>query len=112
MGGFVTRTLCGLLLLFTVACSDSPTAPTATEPPTASGPPVIALNWGVTAASCGNVSMPPSQPAFASATLVRESDTAIMASWPNQGERNGTLYARFLFENNVWGLCSWDIADV
>jgi hypothetical protein len=71
------------------------------------------LNWGVTAPSCGNVTVPPSQPAFAGATLVRESDTAIMASWPNQtGDRPGTLYARFIFENNAWGLCSWDIADV
>ena len=57
--------------------------------------------------------MPPSQPAFSAATIVRQSDTAITASWPYQsGARTGTLYANFILENNVWGLCSWDIADV
>ena len=109
----MTRILCGLVLAFAIGCSDSsPTAPSASEPPTAAGPPVLSLNWGVTAPSCGAVTMPPSPPPFAAATLVRESDTAVTATWPNQGERNGMLYARFIYENNAWGLCSWDIADV
>ena len=82
-------------------------------PPTASGPAVVTLNWNVTAASCAPVSTPPSQPAFADATIVRESDTALTAAWPVQANgRSATLYAHFVVENNVWALCSWDIADV
>ena len=111
----MTRTLCALMLLFAIGCSNSssPTSPTANELPTQSGPPVVALNWNVAAPSCGNVTMPPTQPAFAGATLVRESDTAVMANWPiTTNGRNSTLYARFLFENKAWGLCSWDIADI
>jgi hypothetical protein len=109
----VTRTFCGLILLFAIGCSDSPTAPTPQPTPTQPGPTVISLQWNVAAASCAPVTMPPSQPAFAAATIVRQSDTAVMASWPYQsGARTGTLYANFILENNVWGLCSWDIADV
>jgi len=109
----VTRTLCGLLLTFAIGCSNSPTAPTPAPTPTQSGPTVINLQWNVTAASCAPVSTPPAQPAFAAATIVRQSDTSITASWPYQsGARTGTLYANFILENNVWGLCSWDIADV
>ena len=108
----MTRTLCGVILMFAIGCSDSsPTAPT--PPPTQPGPPVINLQWNVIAASCAPVSTPPSQPAFASAILVHESDTAITASWPSESTtRPGTLYARVILENNVWGLCSWDVADV
>ena len=74
---------------------------------------MINLQGNVVAASCAPVSTPPSQPAFAEATIVRPSDTSITASWPYQsGGRTGTLYANFILENNVWGLCSWDIADV
>jgi hypothetical protein len=102
--------------MFAIGCSSSsPTAPTpaATPAPTQSGPTVINLQWNVAAASCAPVTMPPSQPAFSAATIVRQSDTAITASWPYQsGARTGTLYANFVLENNVWGLCSWDIADV
>ena len=111
----MTRTLCGLLLVFAIGCSKSasPTAPTATEPPTQSGPPVVALNWTATAPSCGAVTMPPVQPAFSSAVITRESDTAVTANWQIQSNgRNSTLYARFLFENGAWGLCSWDTADI
>ena len=111
----MTRTLCALMLLFAIGCSkdSSPTAPTANEPPTQSGPPAVSLNWNTTAASCGAVTMPSQQPAFASATLTRESDTAVTATWPIESNgRSSTLYARFLFENGSWGLCSWDIADI
>lgn len=110
----MTRTLCALMLLFAIGCSDSsPTAPTATEPPTQAGPPVVALNWNATALSCGNVTLPPTQPAFSAATIARESDTAVVATWPIQSNgRNSTLYARFVYENGAWGLCSWDIADI
>lgn len=110
----MTRTLCALMLFFAIGCSgSSPTAPTATEPPTQAGPPVVALNWNVTAPSCGAVTLPPQQPAFAAATINRESDTAVTATWPIESNgRSSTLYARFLFENGAWGLCSWDVADV
>ena len=102
------------MLLFAIGCSDSsPTAPTATQPPTQAGPPVVALNWNTTALSCGTVTMPPTQPAFASATITRGSDTEVTATWPVESNgRSATLYARFLYENGSWGLCSWDIADV
>ena len=57
--------------------------------------------------------MPPSQPAFSAATIVRQSDTNVTTAWPIQSNgRAQTLYAHFVFENNAWGLCSWDIADV
>jgi len=110
----VKRTLCGLMLLIAIGCSkSSPTAPTATEPPTQSGPAVLNLQWNVTAASCAPVTMPPSQPAFSAATIVRQSDTSVTAAWPVQSNgRAQTLYAHFVFENSTWGLCSWDIADV
>jgi hypothetical protein len=110
----VTRTLCGLMLLFAIGCSNSsPTAPTPAPPPTQSGPTVINLQWNVAAASCAPVTMPPAQPPFAEATIVRQSDTSVTASWPFvSGARTGTLYANFILENAVWGLCSWDIADV
>lgn len=108
----MTRTLYGLVLMFAIGCSHSPTAPTSAEPPTASGPPVIQLQW-VAAASCGQVTMPPSQPPFSSATLIQQSDGSITAAWPYQsGDRTGTLYARFVNEGGAWALCSWDIADV
>ena len=74
---------------------------------------MVVLNWTVTAASCAPVSQPPSQPAFADASIVRQSDTAVTASWPIQsGGSSRTLYANFILENKVWALCSWDIADI
>ena len=109
------RTLSVLLLLCAIGCSQSPTAPTSTStpPPTASGPTVIDLQWSVTAASCAPVTMPPSQPAFSEATITRQSDTSLTATWPYQSaSRSGRLYANFILENNRWSLCSWDIADV
>jgi len=57
--------------------------------------------------------MPPSQPAFASATIVNNADGSITASWPYEsGGRMTTLYARFVNQGGVYALCSWDIADV
>jgi hypothetical protein len=57
--------------------------------------------------------MPPTQPAFSSATMVQQADGSVMASWPYESNgRSVTLYARFVNENNVWGLCSWDFADL
>lgn len=104
------RTLCCLTLLLTVACSQaSPTSPTTTQPPTQSGPAVLQLNWNVTAPSCAPVTMPPAQPAFADATIIKQGDTNVTAAWPHNSQM---LYANFVFENNSWGLCSWDIADV
>ena len=107
----MTRTLCGLVLLFAIGYSksESPTAPTASEPPTQSGPPVITLNLNVHAASCAPATPPSTQPAFSGATIVRQTDTTLTASWPVDSR---TLYANFVLENNVWALCSWDIADI
>lgn len=106
------RTFCGLMLLIAIGCSKSPTAPTVTEPPTQSGPPVIQLQW-VAASSCAPVTLPPSQPPFSSATLTQQADGSIIAAWPfESGNRSGTLYARFVNEGNVWALCTWDIADI
>ena len=108
----MTRTLCGLVLLFAIGCSHSPTAPTAADPPTQSGPPVIQLQW-VAAASCAPVTMPPAQPPFSSAAITQQADGSMLAAWPYQsGNRTGTLYARFVNEGSVWALCSWDVADV
>ena len=106
------RTLCALVLSFAIGCSNSPTSPTPTQtqpPPTQAGPTVLQLSWNVTAQSCAPVSMPPAQPAFADATISRRTDTSLTASWPYQSR---TLYANFVLENNVWALCSWDVADV
>jgi hypothetical protein len=73
---------------------------------------VIQLQW-VAAASCGSVTMPPTQPPFSSATLNNQADGSIVATWPYQsGARSATLYARFVNEGNVYKLCSWDVADV
>ena len=109
----MTRTICGLMLLMTIGCSSSPTAPTpSTPPPTQAGPPVIQLQW-VPAVSCTSVTLPPSQPPFASATITQQTDGSITATWPyDNAGRAGLLYTRFVNENNVWRLCSWDIADV
>jgi hypothetical protein len=72
---------------------------------------VINLQWTV-ASSC-STTLPPEQPSFSDATIAQEADGSVMASWPYQsGTRSGRLYARFVNVNNVWGLCSWDIADV
>ena len=104
------RTLCCLTLLMTVACSQSsPTAPTAVQPPTQAGPAVLQLSWNVTAQSCAPVTTPPTQPAFSSATIVTQTPTQVTAAWPYNSR---TLYANFVLENNVWALCSWDVADV
>jgi hypothetical protein len=70
---------------------------------------VVQLNWNVTAPSCAPVTMPPSQPAFADGKIVKQGDTGVVMAWPYESR---TLYATFIFENNAWGLCSWDIADV
>jgi hypothetical protein len=67
----------------------------------------------VTAASCAPVTQPPTQPAFSGANIIKQSDTALTASWPIQANGGArTLYANFILENNVWALCSWDIADI
>ena len=106
----MTRTLCSLMLLMAIGCSKSPTAPT--EPPTQSGPNTIELQW-VAAAACAPVALPPTQPSFASAAITQNADGSVTASWPYQsGSRTGTLYARFVNQNNVFALCSWDVADV
>ena len=108
----MTRTLCCLMLLMAIGCSQSPTAPSSTEPLTASGPNAIQLRW-VTAASCAPVTLPPSQPAFASATITPQPDGSVTAAWPIQdGPRSAMLYARFVNERNAWAMCSWDVADV
>jgi hypothetical protein len=107
----VKRALSAFMLLLAIGCADSPTSPTPVQtqpPPTQPGPTVLQLNWNVTAASCAPVTMPPAQPAFADATIV-QSGSAVTASWPYQSR---TLYANFVLENNVWALCSWDIADL
>jgi hypothetical protein len=73
---------------------------------------VIQLQW-VAARSCAPVALPSTQPPFSSATITQNADGSVTASWPYQsGARTGTLYARFVNENNAWGLCSWDTADV
>ena len=57
--------------------------------------------------------MPPTQPPFASATIVNNADGSITASWPYEsGGRMQTLYARFVSQGGAYALCSWDIADV
>src|SRR5262249_17899934 len=97
-----------------IGCSQSPTAPspTATQTPTASGPIVLNLQW-TAAPTCGPVTMPPAQPAFSEAMLTDQTDVGVTASWPYQSPtRSGRLVARFVNVNNMWGLCSWDIADI
>ena len=106
----VTRTLCSIVLLMAIGCSKSPTAPT--EPPTQSGPNAIEMQW-VAAASCAPVVLPPTQPSVSTAAITNNADGSITASWPYQsGPRTGTLYARFVNQNNVFALCSWDVADI
>lgn len=103
------RTLCGLILLVTVGCSQSPTGPT-------SSPSIAAqLRWNVTSSSCGAIAPPPSQPAFAMATITEQNDGSVTASWPYllpNTTREGVLYAHFVKENGSWAMCSWDVADV
>jgi hypothetical protein len=70
---------------------------------------VLQVNWNVHAQSCAPVTMPPVQPAFADATIVKQGDTGFVAAWPYGSK---TLYATFILENNVWALCSWDTADI
>jgi hypothetical protein len=104
----VKRTLCCLMLLFAVGCSQSPTAPT-------SAPASIAgqLRWNVMASSCATMAPPTPQPEFSSAAIVQEPDGSVTASWSrtNSG-RDVLLYAHFVRENGGWAMCSWDTADV
>ncbi|HYB97479.1 MAG TPA: hypothetical protein VEC39_21080 [Vicinamibacterales bacterium] len=101
------RTLCCVSLLFAMACSQSPTAPT-------SAPSIAAqLRWNVASTSCAPVGAPPSQPPFTSATIVEEGDGSVVASWPYlHNNRTSMLYARFVKENGGFAMCSWDIADI
>ena len=103
----MTRTLCGLVLLFAIGCSQSPTAPTST--------PAIAtqLNWNVVSAACAPSTPPSPAPEFSRATVKEEPDGSVIASWQHvANNREGILYARFVKENGVWKMCSWDVADV
>ena len=101
------RTLCCLMLLSVIGCSQSPTAPT-------SAPSIAAqLRWNVTSTACAPVTQPPSQPEFAAATISQEPDGSVIASWPYMmNNRSATLYARFVRENGGYAMCSWDVADV
>ena len=103
----MTRTLCGVMLLFAIGCSQSPTAPT-------SAPSIAAqLRWNITSASCAPVTMPPAQPEFSTATITSENDGSVTASWPiMQNNRTAMLYARFVRENGGYAMCSWDVADI
>ena len=99
----MTRTLCGLVLLFAIGCSHAPDFTYGCRSALSqSGPPVIQLQW-VAAASCAPVTMPPSQPPFSSAAINQQADGSMIAAWPYQsGNRSGTLYARFVNEGGVW----------
>jgi hypothetical protein len=45
--------------------------------------------------------------------MTQQADGSITATWPyDNAGRAGLLYTRFVNENEVWRLCSWDIADV
>ena len=103
----MTRTLGGLMLLFALGCSQSPTSPTSASPIAAQ------LNWNVVSAACAPVTPPSPQPDFNSAAIEQEFDGSVRASWPwIANNREGMLYARFVRENGSWAMCSWDIADV
>jgi hypothetical protein len=103
----VKRTLCGLMLLTVIGCSESPTAPT-------SAPSIAAqLRWNVTSASCAPVSQPPTQPDFSTARISEDGSGRVTASWPYMmNNRSATLYAHFVRENGGWAMCSWDVADI
>ena len=102
----MTRTLCGLMLLFAIGCSQSPTAPT-------SAPPLVSeLRWNVVSASCAPMTPPSPPPDFSRATVKEQLDGSVTASWQwFTNNREGILYARFIRENGGWAMCSWDIAD-
>ena len=103
----MTRTFCGLMLLFAIGCSQSPTSPTSASPIAAQ------LNWNVVSAACAPVTPPSPQPDFSSATISEQPDGSITASWQHfANNREGILYARFVRENGSWAICSWDTADV
>lgn len=102
------RTLSCLILLMTIGCSQSPTAPTSSSPSIAAQ-----LNWNVTSATCAPFTPPPSQPAFSAATITEKADGSVTASWPYlANNRTSILYATFVRENGGWAMCSWDLADV
>ena len=101
------RTLCGLMLLFAIGCSSSPTAPT-------SAPPVAGnLKWNAVSASCAPMTPPSPPPDFSRATIVEQGDGSVVASWKwFTNGREGILTARFIPENGGWAMCSWDTTDV
>jgi hypothetical protein len=104
----VKRTLIGLVLSIAIGCSQSPTAPTSSSAAIADQ-----LRWNVMSASCGPITPPASQPAFADARIIEEPDGSVTASWPQVvNNRSVTLYAHFVRENGGWAMCSWDTADV
>lgn len=102
------RALCCLSLLVVVGCSQSsPTSPTPSSSVAAQ------LQWNVTSASCAPVATPPAQPTFAAAQITSQPDGSVIASWPYDANgRPSTLYARFIRENGLWAMCSWDIVDI
>jgi len=104
----VKRSLCCLVLLLAVGCSQSPTAPTSAS--SIAGQ----LRWNVMSSSCAPVAPPSPQPDFNTASIVQEPDGSVTASWPrgSSGGREGLLYAHFVRENGGWAMCSWDMADV
>ena len=103
----MTRTLCGLMLLFAIGCSQSPTAPTSASPVAGE------LRWNVVSAACAPTAAPSPPPDFSRATIKEQADGSITATWQHfANNREGILYARFIRENGAWAMCSWDVADV
>ena len=102
----MTRTLCGLMLLFAIGCSNLTDGADAGTDTTTDA---VGTNGDQSSMECGRRIMRAGHDAaVATARLLprpscRQSDDSITASWPYQsGNRTGTLYANFIFENNAW----------
>ena len=89
---------------------------------TQNGPTVIGgdsvagkLRWDVMASTgCSATSAPSPQPDMSTASLYKEPNGSVTASWPYQvAGRPVILYANFVeTASGAWGMCSWDTADV
>jgi hypothetical protein len=110
-----------LVLLISIGCSNTPTAPTPpptpapTPTPTPTPPPTArTLRWDIVASGCTATASPTPLPDPTRATYLAERDGLIPVTWDyvsSQGQR-GILTALFRASGNELHICSWELSDL